>query len=33
LNGDYLVAVGLQCWNDFAETRTIGPNAVTENDR
>jgi hypothetical protein len=33
LNGDYFVAVGLQCWNDFAETRAIGPNAVAENDR
>jgi hypothetical protein len=33
LNGDYLVPVGLQCRNDFAETRAIGPNAVAENDR
>jgi hypothetical protein len=33
LNGDYLVPVGLQCWNDFVETRTIGPDAVAENDR
>src|SRR4029077_14046993 len=33
LNGDHLVPVGLQCRNDFAETRAIGPNAVAENDR
>jgi hypothetical protein len=33
LNGDYLISVGLQCWNDLAETRAIRPDAVAENDR
>jgi hypothetical protein len=33
LNGDDLVTISLQRRNDFAETRTIGPDAVAENDR
>src|SRR3954447_25745236 len=33
LNGNYLVPVGLQGRNAFAETRAIGPNTVAEDDR